>query len=158
MNDGLIGLHYDIYPSDFDDREINVLMFEIMILGSISDSSGNPFYLPKNLNFYVELSHMMNQKFVFLIFSLFNNASLKWNMFLIKVGRTYDDKYQRVCKYLLMLEASEKKLKHYQFLNDDKTVLTVDKCQDILNKSIIQKRLRDPNFYYIENFVNFMND
>lgn len=100
MNEGTTAVHYDIYPTDFDNRELNVLMFEVMILGSISDSSGNPFYLPANLNFYVELSHMMNEKFVYLIFSQFQNASLKWNLFNIKVGKTYDDKYQRVCKYI----------------------------------------------------------
>ena len=60
LNEKGIGIHYDVYPTDFEDRDLNVLMFEIMILGSISDSSGNPFYLPSNISFFVELSHMMN--------------------------------------------------------------------------------------------------
>lgn len=51
-----IGLHYDIYPTDKEDKELNVIMFEIIILGSISDSNGNPFYLPENLKFYIEIS------------------------------------------------------------------------------------------------------
>jgi hypothetical protein len=44
------------------------------------------------------------------------------------------------------------------FLADDESVLSAEECRNIINVHIIQKKLKEPNFYLIENFVNFMND
>ena len=47
-------IHYDIYPTTKE--ELNVVMFEILILGCLNDSSNEVFHLPGNIKIYIEIS------------------------------------------------------------------------------------------------------
>lgn len=94
------GIHYDVYPTADENKDLNVVMFELLILGSLTDSQFNRFYLPENSKIYVELSQSLNSKFFQLLFQLFETTIIKWNFSHIKIQNNPKDKYQKVCKYL----------------------------------------------------------
>ena len=49
-----IGIHFDVYPTSKE--ELNVIMFELLFLGSLSDYSCNHFYLPDGIRIFIEMS------------------------------------------------------------------------------------------------------
>lgn len=49
-----IGLHYDVYQTSKED--INIIMFELLILGSLNDYHCNVIFIPENTKFYIEIS------------------------------------------------------------------------------------------------------
>ena len=51
-----IGFHYDVYPTDNHNKDLNVVMFELLMLGTLNDNTGHRFNLPENSRIYIELS------------------------------------------------------------------------------------------------------
>lgn len=156
-----IGIHYDVYPTSKED--LNVILFELLILGSLSDNNCNVFYLPTNTKIYIEISQSLNSpdKRDTLLFSLFKNEVIKFNNFNgIKVGTTKDDKYQKVCKYLSHVKASGGNMDKYdikKIYEKDSKPLEEAICIAII-KTHIADKLKKPNYYYINSFVTFVAD
>jgi hypothetical protein len=57
-----------------------------------------------------------------------------------------------------MLDMSEKKIKDYHFPSESDPKMKDDECIFILNQKIVAGKLRTPNYYYVNSFVDFMND
>ena len=151
-----IGLHYDVYPTSRED--INVIMFELLFLKSLSDYHCNKFYIPENTSIYIEISFSLNQSLPPL-FNLFSKIELSWNFGNIRVGSQVDDKYQKVCRYLNALREYAKKPESYDIktLKMDPKIMSTQECLALLNSYLVT-RLKSPNFYYINSFVCFVFD
>jgi anaerobic ribonucleoside-triphosphate reductase len=80
---------------------------------------------------------------------------LKWNFFNIKIGFNSDDKYQRVCKYLLALQ--NKDTYDIRKLVKESKPMPIQECQGIIQNHITST-LKNPNFYYINSFVTFVDE
>lgn len=148
-----IGVHYDVYPTA--NGEPNDIMFQLIFLGSLQDHNCRTFYLPEGTKIFVELSHSLKDNMTKQVFNLFESPLLKWKFNKIKIGLTSDDKYQRVCKYLLALQ--NKDTYDIRKLVKESKPKPIKECQDALHNHITST-LRNPNFYYMNSFVTFVDE
>jgi hypothetical protein len=149
-----IGIHYDVYPTA--NGEPNDIMFQLIFLGSLQDHNCKTFYLPEGTKIFVELSHSLKENITKQVFFLFEPITpMKWDFTNIKIEFSSDDKYQRVCKYFLALQ--NKDTYDIRKLVKESKPMPTQQCQAIINNHITST-LKNPNFYYINSFVTFVNE
>eukprot|EP00347_Sterkiella_histriomuscorum_P010832 403374756 len=150
-------IHYDVYPCGKED--LNVILFELLILKCLNYQFQEIFSIPSSsgLKVFIEISYGLNEKLT----SLFIHDNLKyveqrWDFASINVKLESNDKFQKVCRYLLALQQKPKKYDPKELLQPKQPLNEID-CQVILRNSF-SRMLRNQNYYFVNSFVDFVGD
>ena len=145
-----------MYPTQ-GNEELNVIMFELLILGGLNDYQNKAYYLPSDKigKIFVEIAHSLNYEFMYCFLNYFKVTELKWDFTNIKVGHSLGDRVQKVCRYLQALEDANKY--DPELLANPQSLFTDLECQLLLKKTVLSK-LKQPNFYYVNAFISFVAD
>ena len=146
-----VGIHYDLYPTS--QESINILMFEILILGCINNGSHGMLHFQEDIHFYIEIAQNLNDiKDRFFFFAIVKNIKeMRWNNNDILIGNTPLDKNQQVCKYLLALKQNKFNLKE---LYQESRVMSSQECQQLYQEFFL-KDVLNKNFYCLNSFIQF---
>ena len=83
--------HYDVYPCEGKNKNLNVVMFELLFLGCLTSADQTKYFMPEQVRVFVEMSQSLNEHHFFLLFQLFETVTLKWDYRNIKVSKNPED-------------------------------------------------------------------